>query len=385
MVKVNPNPFQYGNVVAGDAFCNRRSELHDLRRAVENGERLFVYSERRLGKTSLVKAVLNSIPTKQFIGVYVDLWPTDSETSFASSAARAISQAVCSTSSKMLDTAKLLFTRLVPSITLDQQGQPSLSFGAATPRKLELELEEVLRAPAIIAAREKRRIAVVFDEIQRIQDYESDLVERKLRSVIQHQADVCYLFLGSRKHLIQQMFLDKSRPLYRSAGHYPLGPIAAEHWLDFIGKRFLDASKRIEHDQILAICDLTEGHLFYTQHLCHVLWEQTPAQRTVTDDSIQDAVRTVLEREGFAYTTLWESLTGHQRRFLTGLALEPVGVKPFSSAFTRRYSLRSASNGQRASQTLVQKDLIDPENGSFVIVDRFLRLWIQRMHRPAPE
>jgi hypothetical protein len=196
---------------------------------------------------------------------------------------------------------------------------------------------------------------------------------------------VCYLFLGSRKHLIQQMFLDKSRPLYRSAGHYPLGPIAAEHWLDFIGKRFLDASKRIEHDQILAICDLTEGHLFYTQHLCHVLWEQTPAQRTVTDDSIQDAVRTVLEREGFAYTTLWESLTGHQRRFLTGLALEPVGVKPFSSAFTRRYSLRSASNGQRASQTLVQKDLIDPENGSFVIVDRFLRLWIQRMHRPAPE
>jgi uncharacterized protein len=371
------NPFQYGNVVTGDAFCNRRGELRDLQRAVENGEKLFVYSERRLGKTSLVRTALESLPPKRFVGVYIDLWPTDSESSFAAATARAISQAVASTSSKLLETARRLFTRLVPSVTLDDEGKPNLSFGAATPRKTELELEEVLQAPATIAAREKRRVAVVFDEIQRILDYETDLVERKLRSVIQHQSDVCYLFLGSRKHLIQQMFLDKSRPLYRSAGHYPLGAIAEEHWLGFIRERFLDAGKRIDDDRIRDICRLTQGHPFYTQHLCHVLWEQTEPQAEVTEDSVRSAVRVLLARESFAYTTLWESLTAHQRRFLTGLALEPAGVQPFSSAFTRRYGLRSASNAQRASQALVEKDLIDPENGSFVIVDRFLRLWIR--------
>jgi hypothetical protein len=371
------NPFQYGNVVAGDAFCNRRAELRDLQRAAENGEKVFVYSERRLGKTSLIQTVLDSLPPKRFIGVYVDLWPTDSEGSFAAATARAVSQAVASTSSKMLATAKLLFTRLVPSVTLDDQGKPSLSFGTATPRKAELELEEVLQAPAAIAAREKRRVVVVFDEIQRILDYESDLVERKLRSVVQHQAGVCYLFLGSRKHLVQQMFLDKSRPLYRSAGHYPLLPIAEEHWVDFIRQRFVAAGKRIDADAIRAVCRSTQGHPFYTQHLCHVLWERAEPQVAVTEDSIQAAVRVLLERESFAYTTLWESLTAHQRRFLTGLALEPAGVQPFSSAFTRRYGLRSASNAQRASQGLVDKDVIDPEDGSFVIVDRFLRLWIR--------
>lgn len=376
---MNPNPFQYGNVVGGDAFCNRQTELRDLRRAIENGEKLFVYSERRLGKTSLIQAVLKDIPPKKFIGVYVDLWPTDSEGTFASSTARAISQTVATTSSKMLATAKSLFTRLVPSVTLDEEGQPSLSFGLTSPRKPELELEEVLRAPAILAAREKRRVVIVFDEIQRILDYEDDLVERKLRSVIQHQADVCYLFLGSRKHLVQQMFLDQARPLYRSAGHYPLGPIAEQHWLTFIGKRFHDANKQIDSKLIQAICGLTQGHPFYTQHLCHVLWEETPPKATVTEDSIREAVRTVLQRESFAYATLWETLTAHQRRFLTGLAMEPAGVKPFSSAFTRRYSLRSASNSQRASQALVKKDLIEPENGSFVIVDRFFRLWIREI------
>ena len=84
------NPFQYGSIVAGDAFCNRRTELRDLQRAVENGEKVFLYSERRLGKTSLVRTVLDSLPRKRFVGVYVDLWPTDSEASFAAATARAL-------------------------------------------------------------------------------------------------------------------------------------------------------------------------------------------------------------------------------------------------------------------------------------------------------
>ncbi|MCU0872786.1 MAG: ATP-binding protein [Pirellulaceae bacterium] len=377
------NPFQYGAVVVGDAFCNRRSEQQDLLRAVENGEKLFVYAERRLGKTSLVRTVLDSLSRKRFIGVYVDLWPTDSEASFAAATARAIAQAAATTSSKMLETAGHLFRRLVPSITLDEEGRPNVSFGAVTPRKAELELEEVLQAPAALAARQHRRVAVVFDEVQRILDYESDLVERKLRSVIQHQADVCYLFLGSRKHLIQQMFLDKSRPLYRSAGHYPLGPIAEAHWRDFIRARFAAAGKSIDDAQIRTVCQLTQGHPFYTQHLCHVLWERAEPAAPVGADSVRDAVRVLLERESFAYATLWESLTGHQRRFLTGLALEPAGAKPFSASFTRRYGLRSASNAQRASQALVERDVIDPENGSFVIVDRFLRLWIRDLQSDA--
>lgn len=373
------NPFQYGSVVTAGAFCNRQTELRDLHRAVENGEKLFVYSERRLGKTSLVRAVLDQLPRKRFVAVYVDLWPTDSETSFATATAKAISQAVASTASKMMETAKSLFTRLVPVMTVDDEGKPTVSFGTTVLRKADVELEEVLQAPAAIAVREKRRVVVVFDEIQRILEYETDLVERKLRSVVQHQAEICYLFLGSRKHLVQQMFLDKSRPLYRSAGHYPLLPIAAEHWTTFIRERFLAADKGIDDDAIRAICRLTQGHPFYTQHLCHVLWERTEPEAEVTVDSIQAALRVLLDRESFAYTTLWESLTGHQRRFLTGLALEPPGVKPFSSAFTRHYGLRSASNAQRASQALVERDLIDPENGTFVIVDRFLRLWIRRL------
>jgi hypothetical protein len=372
------NPFQYGSVVRGDAFCNRKQELADLLRAMENGDRLFVYSERRLGKTSVVRVALEKLPKKQYLGVYVDLWPTDSEGAFAVALARAVAEAVGPTPKKMLEAARTFFAHLAPSVTIDDEGKPKVTFGLARPGAAKIDLGAVLEAPAKIAAQGKRKVAVVLDECQRMLEYGNDAVERRLRSVIQHQGDVSWIFLGSRKHLIQSMFLDQSRPLYRAAGHYPLEPIDEKHWIPFVRKRFLDARKGIDDEQIRTICALTEGHPFYTQHICHALWESCEPRKTVTQEMIDVALGVLLDRESYAYTTLWESLALNQRRFLMGLAREPRGVKPFSADFTQRYGLRSASNAQRAVEALLQRDVIDHDNGSFVITDRFFKIWIRQ-------
>ncbi len=244
------NPFQYGHVVRGEAFCNRKRELRELRRAVENAEKLFVYAERRLGKTSLVRSVLDKLSRKRFVAVYVDLWPTDSELSFVKQTGKAIAQSLATTASKMLEAARSYLNRLAPSVTIDEEGKPKVSFGISESNRAVQQLEDILDVPARIAARGQKRVVIVFDECQRILEYGSDAVERKLRSAIQHHDDVCYLFLGSRKHLIQGMFLDTSRPLYRAAGHYPLAPIDTKYWIPFIRKRFLDARRKIDDEMI---------------------------------------------------------------------------------------------------------------------------------------
>ncbi|MGH9555591.1 MAG: AAA family ATPase [Terriglobales bacterium] len=371
------NPFEYGGVVGEGAFCNRKQEISDLIRAMQNSEKLFLYSERRFGKTSLVKLALRKLPKKEFLSAYVDLWPTDGEASFAAALAKALAESLSSTTEKLLDTAKKFFGRLVPGLTADEEGRPVLRFdlqaSAAGP-----ELEEVLSVPARIAEEGSRRVVIVLDEFQQILEYETDLVERRLRSAIQNHRNVSYIFLGSRKHLIQKMFLDKSRPLYRAAGHYPLKAIEADDWVPFIRKRFADAGKSISHDRILSLCELTEGHPFYTQHLCHVLWDQCPESSAVTQEAMDAALGVLLDRESYAYTTLWGSLAINQKRVLRGLAQEPGKVQPFSAEFTQRYGLGSASNAQRAIEALLEKDAIDRDNGSFVIVDRFFRIWIQR-------
>jgi uncharacterized protein len=89
-------------------------------------------------------------------------------------------------------------------------------------------------------------------------------------------------------------------------------------------------------------------------------------------------VKVLLDRESYAYTALWDSLVLNQKKLLKGLASEPAGVKPFAGDFVRRYGLGSASNSQRAVESLLKRDLIDRDNGSFLITDRFFRIWIQQ-------
>ncbi len=371
------NPFEYGGVVSGEAFCNRQKELADLLRAMENAEKLFLFSERRYGKTSLVRVALGKLPKKGYVSAYVDLWPTDSEATFITTVAKAIAESMSTSVEKVLETARKFFGGLAPSVTMDEQGKPVLTFGLGRRARMGPALEEVLETPARITANGGPRVVVVLDEFQRILEYGSDQVERRLRSVIQNHRLVSYLFLGSRKHLIQQMVLNRNRPLYRAGGHYPLGPIAEKHWQPFIRHRFAHADKIIAEAQIHAICDLTQGHPFYTQHLCHTLWELCEPSAAVNDELLRAAVKVLLDRESYAYATLWESLTLSQKRLLKGLAAEVAGVKVFAGDFVSRHGLSSPSNVQRAVQGLLANDIIDRDNGSFLITDRFFRLWIR--------
>ena len=125
------NPFEYGGVVSGEAFCNREKETGDLVRAMENGEKLFVFSERRYGKTSLVHASLKKLPKKGYVCAYVDLWPTDSEATFATTVAKAIAESMSTSVGKLLETAKKFFGGLSPSVTMGEEGKPELTFGLA--------------------------------------------------------------------------------------------------------------------------------------------------------------------------------------------------------------------------------------------------------------
>ncbi len=374
------NPFRYGGVVGKDAFCNRNKELTDLAKAMENGERLFVFSERRMGKTSLIRLVLEKLPKNQFLSAYVDLWPTDGEESFAIASAKAIAESMATTADRMLQAARQFFSSLTPSISADSAGNPQISFEFGKSGVTAPALEEVLSAPGKIAAKRNRTLVIVFDEFQRILEYNTDLTERSIRSAIQNQQEVSYIFLGSRKHLIQKMFVDQSRPLYRAGGHYPLGPIEARDWLPFIRQRFKKSDKEISNDLIRSICQRTGGHPFYTQHLCHAIWELCETGTKVAKETIESATWLLLDRENYAYTALWESLGLNQRRFLMGIAGEPEGVKVFAADFLQRYNLRSPGSVQRAVETLLTKDIIDRSNGSFVISDRFFKIWIDQAH-----
>jgi hypothetical protein len=103
------------------------------------------------------------------------------------------------------------------------------------------------------------------------------------------------------------------------------------------------------------------------------------ARATLLSRPLYHAIDLLLERESYAYTALWESASLNQRRFLKGLATEPEGVRVFASDFLQRYNLRSPSNAQRVVGSLMEKDVIDRNDSSFVISDRFFKIWINQI------
>jgi len=372
------NPFKYGGIVGKESFCNREKELADLKRAIENSDRLFVYSERRYGKTSLVKRLMQKLPKSQFLAAYIDLWPTDDEVSFAIAVAKAITESLGSTADKMLETAKKFFSRFLPAVTVDTSGNPQITFSLRVQNGETQGLDEVLRVPGIIAEKRSRKVVLILDEFQRILEYNTDRAERRLRSAIQDQTGVSFIFLGSKKHIIQKMLLDQNRPLYRSGGHYPLGPIQTESWRPFIKNHFKNSRMRIDDSAITSICEQTNGHPFYTQHLCHAVWELCEPSDSVDDSMIDEAIVLLLEREDYAYTSLWDTFSLNQRRLLFGLAQEHFVDEIFGASFAKQYHISPSSSVQRAVKNLLARDIIDRDGTNYFISDRFFRTWIQR-------
>ncbi|HEV2135288.1 MAG TPA: ATP-binding protein [Terracidiphilus sp.] len=373
-----PNPFEYGTAVTGASFCNRKKEIEDVRRSMDSAERLFLFSERRMGKTSLIMNLRRNLDPKKYAIAYVDLFATESEESFATATAKALANALESRAEHVLAAAKHLFSRFTPSLSLDEAGKPQLTLGMSRTVEMKEGIEEVLRAPAKIAEETSKRVIVVFDEFQRISDYDEGYrVERILRSVIQGQAKVGYIFMGSRKHLIQEMFQSRSRPLYRSAGHYPLGAIDGSHWRPFIAAKFAGTGRKMPQTLVDEICKYTEGHPSYTQQLCHAIWDWVDEGQTVQRSDIERGVKELLQRESYAYTVLWEDLAVNQRRLLMALALENAPVGAFSAAFSAKYALGPPSSIHRAATGLEKREIIERDAKRYFIIDRFFRIWLR--------
>jgi uncharacterized protein len=185
------NPFRYGGIVTGDSFCNRVEEQRDLLRAMEDCEKIFLYSERRMGKTSLVQQVLTQLPKDRFLPVYIDLWPTDSLRSCVSLIAKSVSESLSDPVGKVMQFTKRFFSHLRPSVSLDDDGKPVVSFNLIRSNVGDPDIDSVLTVPDKIAKERGKTPIIVFDEFQRILEYESDLFERKIRSTIQsHDARI---------------------------------------------------------------------------------------------------------------------------------------------------------------------------------------------------
>jgi len=370
-----PNPFSYGGIVAGKQFCNRIKEMDDLFRAGLNGEKLFIHGERRIGKTSLLRKVMVQFSEKKVISVLINVWKCVDADDFVNVCASGFAEA--EGTAGIMKRIRKLFDGLSPAVTISDDGRPSLTFERSAGKLSSAQLENVLKASWKIADSNKdKRLVVIFDEFQQVRLLGDDRIERLLRSVVQERSDIAWFFCGSRAHLINQMFLDSSSPLFRSAGHYPIEAITNEHWIPFISEKFMSDGKNISKTVAKKLLDITSGHPFYTQLLCSALWDICESESAISDNMLQQALDVLLERENSTYHTLWNSLPEQSKRMLRAIAIENPLKSPYSGGVLRKLGFTSPSSAGRAIEYLTSHDLITRSStDEYTIIDRFLGMW----------
>jgi AAA+ ATPase superfamily predicted ATPase len=198
------NPFIYSGIVEGESFCNRKKELKDLVTFSETSQNVMIFSHRRFGKTSLIKKLIKELgkskpPIKTF---YIDLYGTLTEKDFITCVLRSFSQ-VESKIEKLAAILKKLFTYTRPKISFDPESGKIDITPSYDPEDRPLVFNEALESLAKYS--EKSKAVVVFDEFQEIAAYNDKTIEKRLRKVIQFHNHISYIFMGSQRHILDQM------------------------------------------------------------------------------------------------------------------------------------------------------------------------------------
>lgn len=371
------NPFLYSGEASGENFWDRERERKELKRDIIDCQKVVVYSKRRMGKTSLVKEVLKNLSQNQFVTAYIDLYPTNSVEDFIDRYASGISQAVRGPLDRALMEIKSILKSFTPALTVDDEGKPVFKIDFGRKVKKESLLDEVLDAFPAYCGKKGKQGVLVLDEFQQIASYDKKIkIEATIRSHFQGHNDVSYIFLGSKKHLLMEIFSAPNRPFYHSAKMFPLEDIERKTAIECVMKRFVKTKCKISPCIAEFLVGQAENNIYYTQKLSHAVWNIAIANDRVVDEKrVEEAFRSIVLENADYFRSMCELLTQHQLGALKVAANLKYGDKVFSKDFLKDHNWQRDSLKQ-ALDALVDKDIMSRDNGFYKIDDIFFRNWL---------
>jgi hypothetical protein len=376
------NPFVYGEIAPLAAFVDREAELDRLVSDLVEGQKIFLISPRRFGKSSLIHQALRAASRRGVLTVDVTVSSHSSYVAFLEGYARAL-LSVETRFDQLSAWVRELFTTVRPELRVEADtggaSRFSVAFPAVRTARDEARLaNEVFELPARIANARGRRLAVALDEFQAIDGFNGGQVEHALRAATQRQREVGYVFAGSEPSLMERM-IGRKRPFYKAGPVVRLGRIPADRFAEFLEARFKQTGFRPEPGLGAAIVELAGNLPYDVQRLAHETWDDVKAagRRTVGLDALHATLKRLLTEYDTLFEQTWQGLTLAQRATLRAAVLED-GRNLLSADARARYRLSGTSTVQAALASLARHEILMREGDRYVIVDSLLREWVAR-------
>ena len=364
------NPFKYGTIVSGNDFCGRKTSLKQIIGYIESSQRIVIMGERRVGKSSAVYEAVLKCKGRRLL--YVDLLGIKSIDTLCRRILRAI--VVLEQKTGWFDKIIKTLSYLRPSISVDPiTSMPTVSFDASVEMKAN-SIPEVLTL--IESLGKKRRLVVVFDEFQDILNFEdSHEALALLRSKIQFQSDIPYIFVGSIRHKMDEIFTHHDSPFFKSAIPLTVDPLPYEEFSEFLKKKFAMGQREIDNEVLRKVFEIANNIPGDIQQLCEALWEVTLEKETISMDKLKNALELIFAREQKSYENYISLLTNIQLKCLMAIAKEG-GKSIFSVAFMKSAGFNNPSSVRRAITRLTKLNILFESGGEHRFINPFFRAWL---------
>ena len=373
-----PNPFIVTGKIEPEYFCDRITESAKFIKSVVNGNNLVIISPRRMGKTGLIQFCYdNHEIINEYYTFFIDILHTSSLREFTYLLGREIYETLLPKNRKMSD----LFIRTLKSISgkfgFDPiTGTPTFNVELGDIDRPEYTLDEIFQ---YLADADKPCI-VAIDEFQQIAKYPEKNIEALLRTHIQKLRNCNFIFAGSERHMMQEMFTSAARPFYHSADILELKAIAPEIYIPFIVGHFEKRNRQISAENVGKVYKLFKGHTYYIQKTFNEAFADTPNGEECTLEIIRSAIDNMISSNDTIFREILSNIPEKQKEVLYAIAKDDQAERITSTYFIKRHSLSSASSVQSAVKKLLEKDTITEINKVYSVTDKLFAMWINRLY-----
>lgn len=364
------NPFKYGRVVSADDFCPRPNLLKQLTGFIKSGQNVVLQGERRMGKTSLLYETVRQL--NRYRMLYVDVL----EIKTADDLCKRMVKALISMEQQagLLERVLKSLSQLRPVVSIDPlTGQPSVSVDAGVRLRPD-SLDGIL--DLVRESHKRTRLVVAFDEFQDILNL-TDAKETLavLRGKIQFHKDIPYIFAGSVRNQMSEIFTDPESALFKSAIAVDVGPLDREAFAGFLADKFALGKRVVDEGAMARVIEIAENVPGDVQELCEAIWETTAYRDAIREARIGPALELIYARESKGYEAALVQLTGHQLKCLIGLA-RMGGKAPLSSAFIQGVGITGPASVKKALNRLVKLKTVYRHEGEYKFVNPFFKTWL---------
>ncbi|HJT00307.1 MAG TPA: hypothetical protein VJ756_14545 [Terriglobales bacterium] len=381
MTSAPENPFVFGEIIEQPDFLDRIPELDQLVRDLADGQKVFLLSPRRFGKSSLVAVALLKLRKRHIRTVNLTVSSYASYSQFLEKFAEKVLQAA-GPWERVKDWVTRFGRSVKPDINYNMAtGEISLSLGKGPGFDPTPVAPEVFAMPGELTRNAGFRMAICLDEFQQISEFNSGSVESAIRNQVQKQREVGYVFAGSQPSLMKEM-LSARRPFHKAGPLIFLDKIPAGDWKEFIAGHFRKRGRTINEEGLEKLLSTADLIPYDVQRIAHELWDyaELKDKRMLEASDVKAVTDSLVAGQSTYFELLWEQLSAGQRATLQALAQGgPSDV--YSQAVRSEFRLGPASSVQRALHSLDARDILDRYQERYFFVDPLFPCWIRKKTR----